>query len=177
MKLGLKNNEVVIVPYDKEWKDEFNKAKTEIIQYTNLKPNLIEHIGSTSIEGIQAKPVIDILIGVDSLTTLDKAFFKNLQNAEFYKLKVERPNEIVCAKFTDETFEIKTHFIHIVEFEKEKWNQMLFFRDYLKTNQDIKEQYENLKVSFFNTSLRGINSYTDYKEQFVQSVFEQMKSK
>lgn len=54
---------------------------------------------------------------------------------------------------------------------------MLFFRDYLKTNQDIKEQYENLKVSFFNTSLRGINSYTDYKEQFVQSVFEQMKSK
>lgn len=49
MKLGLKNNEVVIVPYDKEWKDEFNKAKTEIIQYTNLKPNQIEHIGSTSI--------------------------------------------------------------------------------------------------------------------------------
>jgi len=176
MKLGLKNNEVFIVPYDKEWKEEFNKAKTEIIQYTNLKPNQIEHIGSTSIEGIRAKPIIDVLIGVDSLAKLDKTFFKNLQNAGFYKLKVERPNEIVCAKFTDETFEIKTHFIHIVELKKEKWNQMLFFRDYLNTNQDMKEQYENLKESFFSTNLKGINSYTDYKEQFVQSVFEQMKS-
>ncbi|MBQ0140493.1 MAG: GrpB family protein [Kurthia sp.] len=177
MKLGLKNNEVIIVPYDKEWKEEFNKTKTEIIQHTNLKPNQIEHIGSTSIEGIRAKPILDILIGVDSLTTLDKPFFKDLRNAGFYKLQVERPNEIVCAKFTDETFETKTHFIHIVELENEKWNQMLFFRDYLNNNQDVKEQYENLKESFFSTDLKGINSYTDYKEQFVQSVFEQMKSK
>ena len=177
MKLGLKNNEVVIVPYAPEWKDEFNKAKTEILQTTHLKPNQIEHIGSTSIEGIRAKPIIDLLIGVESLASLDKTFFKNLQSAGFYRLKVERPNEIVCAKFTDETFEIKTHFIHIVELEKEKWNQMLFFRDYLNTNQDMKEQYENLKESFFSTELKGIQSYTDYKEQFVQSVFEQMKSK
>lgn len=177
MKLGLKNNEVVIVPYDKEWKGEFNKTKTQIMQYTNLKPEQIEHIGSTSIEGIRAKPIIDILIGVENLTTLDKPFFKNLQQAGFYKLKVERPNEIVCAKFTDETFEIKTHFIHIVELEKEKWNQMLFFRDYLNANQDMKEQYENLKESFFNTGLKGINSYTDYKEKFVQTIFEQLKNK
>lgn len=177
MKLGLRNNEVIIVPYDKKWKEEFNKTKSEIIQYTNLKPNQIEHIGSTSINGIRAKPIIDILIGVDNLTALDKTFFKALQNAGFYRLKVERPNEIVCAKFTDETFEIKTHFIHLVELEKEKWNQMLFFRNYLNTNQDVKEQYEKLKESFFNTDLEGIHSYTDYKEQFVQSIFERMKSK
>ena len=177
MKLGLKNNEVVIVQYDKGWKEEFNKVKMEIIKYTNLKANQIEHIGSTSIEGIRAKPIIDILIGVDSLTTLDKPFFKDLQNAGFYKLQVERPNEIVCAKFTDDTFETKTHFIHIVELKKEKWNQMLFFRDYLNDNQDVKEQYEDLKESFFSTDLKGINSYTDYKEQFIQSIFEQMKSK
>lgn len=177
MKLGLKNNEVIIVPYDKKWKEEFNKTKTEIIQYTNLKPNQIEHIGSTSFEGIRAKPIIDILIGVDSLAALDKTFFKDLQNTGFYRLKVERPNEIICAKFTDETFETKTHFIHIVELKKEKWYQMLFFRDYLNANQDVKEQYENLKESFFNTDLKGINSYTDYKEQFVLSIFEQMKNK
>ena len=54
---------------------------------------------------------------------------------------------------------------------------MLFFRDYLNANQDIKEQYENLKESFFNTDLKGINSYTDYKEKFVQSIFEQLKNK
>jgi len=177
MKLGLKNNEVIIVPYDKKWNEVFNITKKEIIQYTNLKPNQIEHIGSTSIEGIKAKPIIDILIGVDNLAALDKTFFKDLQNTGFYRLKVERPNEIVCAKFTDETFETKTHFIHIVELKKEKWNQMLFFRDYLNANHDVKEQYENLKKSFFNTDLKGINSYMDYKEQFVLSIFEQMINK
>lgn len=142
MKLGLRNNEVIIVPYDKKWKKEFNKTKSEIIQHTNLKPNQIEHIGSTSINEIRAKPIIDILIGVDNLTALDKTFFKALQNAGFYRLKVERSNEIVCAKFTDKTFEIKTHFIHLVELETEKWNLILEGLQYVLKQLQLEMQFQ-----------------------------------
>ncbi|MGN7477781.1 GrpB family protein [Solibacillus silvestris] len=174
MKLGLKNNEVVIVPYDKRWKDEFIRIRAEIMACANLDASQIEHIGSTAIEGIYAKPVIDILIGVADVRSLEKPFFKELQNAGFYRLKVERPNEIVCAKFVDETFETKTHFIHIVDLHKEKWREMLFFRDYLNAYPAIKQQYENMKKSFLKTGLEGILSYTNYKEAFVQTIFSKM---
>ncbi|AWE07675.1 GrpB family protein [Lysinibacillus sp. 2017] len=175
MRLGLKNGEVKLVPYEENWKDDFNIVKMALLEGTNLREFQIEHVGSTSIEGIQAKPIIDILVGVESLASLDKMFFSNLRKVGFYRLQVERPNEIVCAKFTDESFETKTHYIHIVELNKEKWRQMRFFRDYLNANEDVKQRYQALKNSFFRTDLNGINDYTEYKEPFVQSIFAKME--
>ena len=175
MKLGLTKDEVVLVPFQTEWKSEFEKVKAVLIEYTTLQATQIEHIGSTAINGIQAKPVIDILVGVEHLETLEKSFFKDLQKVGFYRLRVERPEEIVCAKFTDETYETKTHFIHIVEWHGKKWREMLFFRNYLNENESVRLQYEALKTSFFETKLNGINDYTSYKEQFVQSIFAKME--
>lgn len=177
LKLGLKKDEVKLVPFQTDWKAEFEKVKAALIEHTSLQLEQIEHIGSTAINGIQAKPVIDILVGVKHLANLDKPFFKDLQKVGFYRLRVERPEEIVCAKFTDDTFETKTHFIHIVEWQSTKWCQMLFFRDYLNENEDARKQYEELKTSFFKTDLSGINDYTHYKEQFVQSIFAKMEGK
>ena len=175
MKLGLQNDEVLVVPYDDAWKVEFKRIREELLSCTKLTSNQIEHIGSTSIEGIRAKPSIDILVGVKSLEALEKPFFKELEKVGFYRLRVVRPNEIVCAKFLDGTFQVKTHYIHIVLYEGEKWQQLLFFRDFLRSNEDAQTQYEQLKESFFQTGLSGINSYTDYKEKFVQSIFAKMK--
>ncbi|MEK4628560.1 GrpB family protein [Solibacillus sp. FSL R7-0682] len=176
MKLGLKKEEVILVPYEKEWKNEYERVKKEILNYVNLEPNQIEHIGSTAINGMKAKPIIDILIGVEQLEEIDKTFYNGLQQAGFYRLKVERPNEVVCAKFLDESFEVKTHFIHLVEVNKEKWKQLLFFRDYLNANSDAKIQYETIKASFFMTDLKGINAYTDYKEEYVKGIISKMHS-
>lgn len=174
IKLGLKKDEVILVPHEAGWKREFAETKEKILNHTSLQPHQIEHIGSTSIEGIHAKPVIDIVIGVENLDSLDKAFFTGLKEAGFYRLQVDRPDEIVCAKFTDTTFEMKTHFVHLVELNKKKWHQMRFFRDYLNANEAAKKEYEMLKDAFFKTGKEGINEYTNYKEQFVQSIFMKM---
>ncbi|MCM3720957.1 GrpB family protein [Solibacillus isronensis] len=174
MKLGLKKDEVILVPYEASWKREFAETKEKILKHTSLQPYQIEHIGSTSIEGIAAKPVIDLVIGIENLDSPDKELFKGLREAGFYRLQVERPNEIICAKFTDATFEMKTHFIHIVQFNEKKWHQMRFFRDYLNAHIEAKKEYEELKEAFFNTGLHGINEYTQYKEQFVQSIFRKL---
>ena len=175
MKLGLNKDEVVLVPFQTEWQAEFEKVKVALLEHTTLQPTQIEHIGSTAINGILAKPVIDILVGVEHFATLDKLFFKDLLKVGFYRLRVDRPEEIVCAKFTDDTFETKTHFIHIVEYRGKKWSQMLFFRDYLNENEGARNQYKALKTSFFETDLSGITDYTNYKEQFVQSIFAKME--
>ncbi|GIN86252.1 hypothetical protein J6TS2_26380 [Heyndrickxia sporothermodurans] len=100
MKLGLKNNEVKIVPYTSDWHEEFLKVKKEISKSTHIEENQIEHIGSTAIKDMQAKPIIDVMVAVDDLDAKDPSIIKGLKAIGFLRLKVERPNEIVLAKLS-----------------------------------------------------------------------------
>src|SRR5699024_12871693 len=91
----------------------------------------IEHIGSTYIKDMMDKPIIDIVIGVNDITNIERNDFRGLKKTGFLRRKVERPNEIVLAKFTDDTYKEKTHFIHLVDYNKDLWKNFIFFRDYL----------------------------------------------
>ncbi len=173
MELGLKRDEVRLVEYTDEWNEEFIRIKKELVNYTELDADRIEHIGSTAIRGMSAKPVIDILIGVDNYGKLNKSFFKALQRSGFLRLKVERDGEIVLAKFTDETYMEKTHFVHLVNYKDEIWNHLIFFRDYLNTHESARKDYLEIKEKYLSMSSRGINEYTDYKESFVHEILEQ----
>lgn len=57
-------------------------------------------------------------MGVDDIENVDNAIFHGLKEAGFLRLRIQRPNEIVLSKFTDETYEEKTHFIHLVDYNK-----------------------------------------------------------
>ncbi|MDI2586201.1 GrpB family protein [Psychrobacillus sp. NEAU-3TGS] len=172
MKLGLKNNEVRIVPFDVEWKIEFSNVKREIQSVLEIDENHIEHIGSTAIEGISAKPIIDILLGVDDIHKIDKEMERKLRVIGFYRLRVVRPNEVVFAKFEDETFDVKTHYIHAVAFKEELWENLIFFRDYLNEHNNEKMEYANIKEDYLRqNNPTDINEYTDFKEEFVKKIF------
>lgn len=170
MELGLKRNEVKLVEYDQNWEIEFNETKKSIIKYTNLYEDEIQHIGSTAIHGMMAKPVIDILIGLNSLDSIDNCFFDQLQKTGFYRLKVQREHEIILAKFKDDYFETKTHFIHLVEKNGKNWNDLIFFRNYLRGHADAQETYRSLKQQYVMKKQTGISEYTSYKEKFVIQV-------
>ncbi len=172
VKLGLKSDEVRLVDYTPEWNEEFIRVKQEIVENTNLDENRIQHIGSTAIKGMSAKPIIDILVGVDDLDKVDKPLFKDFYKAGFLRLKVERPGEIVLAKFIDDTYEEKTHYIHLVEYQKELWNNLIFFRDYLNSDETARKHYLEIKLEYLKKSSTGVNEYTDFKEEFVKDVFK-----
>lgn len=171
MELGLERNKVKLVPYDKDWKKEFEKIKEIIHNSTGIENDKIEHIGSTAIKNIMAKPLIDILVGVENISCIDPDLIKKLKQIGFYKLKVEMQNEIVFAKFTDDTFNKKTHFIHLVNYDGEIWKNLIFFRDYLNYDESSREAYENIKKKFVEIQSVGIEEYTDSKEEFVKYIF------
>ena len=175
MNLGLKNNEVRLVEYSPKWRGEFERSKNLILDHTHIPENRIEHIGSTSIIGMSAKPIIDIIIGVDDLEKVDKTLFKELEKAGFFRLKVNRPNEIVLAKFLDESYKVKTHFIHLVEYKKDLWHNLIFFRDYLNSNKEDREKYLDIKKKYVSKSSTGIIDYTNYKENFVKEIYKKRK--
>lgn len=171
MKLGLSKDEVRLVPYDNEWKNEFLRMKREIINHTNLNDACIQHIGSTSIVSIMTKPILDIVVGVDDINDVDKKIISRLKKAGFLRLAVERPAEIVFAKFVDDTYQVKTHFIHLVDYNKELWNNLIFFRDYLNSNEAERNEYQNLKMDYVKSNTGGIGDYTDHKKEFVNRIY------
>ncbi|GKV70119.1 hypothetical protein NCCP2716_26170 [Sporosarcina sp. NCCP-2716] len=176
MNLGLKKNQVRLADYTPEWSDEFLKVKRELLECTDLEEARIEHIGSTAITGMPAKPIIDIVVGVDNLENVAPALVKGFGEAGFLRLKVKRPGEIVFAKFTDDTYEEKTHFLHLVGYQKELWNNLLFFRDHLNAHEDARQQYLQVKLDYLRTSTTGITEYTNFKEAFVREIFARRES-
>lgn len=173
MELGLEPNEVRIVDYTIEWTDEFEKVKQGLIDSTGLAEERIEHIGSTAIHEMPAKPVIDILVGIDDLDSVEQSLFQCFGKKGFLRLKVERSGEIVLAKFKDDSYQVKTHFIHLVEYRKQLWNNLMFFRDYLNENEEARRQYLNIKEEFLNNKSEGILEYTDFKEAFVKRIISE----
>ncbi|MBO0992757.1 GrpB family protein [Bacillus sp. SD088] len=172
MKLGLKRGEVRLVAHTVEWKEEFHRVKQVILHSTPIHESRIEHIGSTAIKGIVAKPILDLAVGVDDIEKPDKEILQGLKISGFLRLRVQRPNEIVLAKYTSETYEEKTHIIHLVDYNKELWKNLIFFRNYLNENKIAREQYRDLKKKFLEENNSGINEYTNYKEQFARGIVE-----
>ena len=153
-----------------EWQEEFLRVKKDMIHATHIQQDRIEHIGSTAIKGIVAKPILDLLVGVDDIENVEKNIFQGLKKVGFLRLRVQRPDEIILAKFKDDTYEIKTHYIHMVEYNKDLWRSLIFFRDYLNTHQAAREEYQQLKMQFTKQNKSGIDDYTNYKERFVKEI-------
>lgn len=170
MRLGLKRNEVRLVEHHNSWQEEFKKIKDVLLKQTSLDESQIQHIGSTAIIDIKAKPILDLLVGIPSFDGDLVKLEKELRSADFYRLKVERPNEIVFAKFSDDSFEEKTHYIHLVKIDGELWYDLIFFRDYLNKDAKARKEYEQIKLDFTNEKKEGIEEYTNLKESFVKEI-------
>ena len=95
---------------------EFERVKESVLHVLNVHESQIEHIGSTSIEGIKAKPIIDILLGVENLDGINRDFEKALHSIGFYRLRVEGKMKLFLRNLLTKDLKMKTHFIHAVTF-------------------------------------------------------------
>lgn len=172
MKLGLERDEVRILPYDKSWKYEFQNTKNNIKSIINISDKRIEHIGSTAIYKMDSKPIVDIVLGVDSFDSVNKEFEKDLYKIGFLRLKIEKDNEIIFAKFKDEDYKIRTHYLHILIYKDKLWQDFIKFRDILNSQKDLKEEYRNIKLNYSKNKNYGIVDYTNSKKDFVKKVLE-----
>lgn len=173
MILGLVQGEIQLVEPQVGWQEEFQKTRQEIHEATSLEFNRIEHIGSTSIQGIKAKPMIDIALGVNDMHQVSVELLKSLKSIHFYRLQVVLENEIVLAKFLDNgKLDTKTHIIHLVTYKGQKWNDFITFRDQLNASESLAKEYEALKMSYLMKGTGDMNDYTKYKEEFVKQIVE-----
>jgi GrpB-like predicted nucleotidyltransferase (UPF0157 family) len=138
-----------------------------------LDPQLVvglEHFGSTAIPGLSAKPIIDILIAVRSLSEARLSFVAPLRRLD-YVYWADNPK-------TDRMFFVKgmppygvrrTHHVHVTETSGEMW-QRLSFRDYLRKNPEEARRYELLKRELADRHKNDREAYTAAKDHFIDEI-------
>src|SRR5690606_24934039 len=128
------------------WKQSFQEESIKLQNIIGDHIEGIEHIGSTAINGMEAKPIVDILIGVKHLSDTSRFNFEVLKQEDYYRLKANVKEKMVMAKFFDLTDQVKTHILHVVEINGDWWKQHIFFRDYLNANPEAAAEYAKLKT-------------------------------
>lgn len=176
--------------YNPNWQQSFEQIKIELASIIGVLNPRIEHIGSTSIEGLLAKPIIDILIGLENENDLEKVAeplikqgycYYELYNTSmpyrrfFTKHKTDNHNTPSIIKVdkdtprsTEEHNQRLAH-IHILPYGSEHWTRHIAFRDYLRTHPNVKEAYQNLKNNLSDKEWKDGNDYNDAKDSFIKT--------
>ncbi|CAH0231999.1 Dephospho-CoA kinase [Peribacillus sp. Bi96] len=130
---------IKIEDYKPEWVSEFEQEKARIMEALKNYPLFVEHIGSTSVEGLGAKPILDIMAGVHHLDEVDM-FIEPLQSIGYvFVAHKEFPERRF---FRKGQWRAGTHHLHFYKYGSEQWKNQLSFRDYLRTHPNVRNQHQ-----------------------------------
>lgn len=170
---------VDIEPYNPKWPQ---MAQVEIDKVKSVFPPSaildIQHVGSTAILGLSAKPILDIQIAVSSLETMKLMAVPILQKLGYdYWDSNPDPNRMFFVKGMPPYGEKRTHHVHIFEHHSEHWCNKLIFRDYLRLHPALAKEYEQLKMILAQEHIYDREKYTDEKLEFVNKILQMAKDK
>jgi GrpB-like predicted nucleotidyltransferase (UPF0157 family) len=172
----VRRDPIVIQPHDPRWAQDFD------IQRAALEPVLagwlvapVEHIGSTSVPGLPAKPIIDMLAVIDDYAGFAPAL-----------PELERVGWVHAPEPGDEDdrkwsvcfpgVEYRTHHLHVVEHDSDSWRDWLLFRDYLRTHVDAAEQYAALKRELAAADRNDRVRYRSGKAPLIDELMDQARA-
>ena len=168
-----------IVPYDCSWPTLFEAEAAHIQEAMGSLASRIEHVGSTSVPGLAAKPVIDIQISVSQLETLGM-YAEPLAQLGYGHVSFGPSVDLVYPFFQKPTEWPSTHHVHLCVRGSEHELRHLAFRDYLRRHPTVAAEYVDLKRSLAavhdGSTLESRERYSLSKTQFVSSVLERARS-
>ncbi len=163
--IGLARGTVSLVDYDDSWPHEFASEQDNLATHIGGLP--IEHIGSTAVPRLAAKPIIDLMIGVRDIAQAAELVTTLVPLGYHYMPERVTSDEIFMPK-GDEI--LRTHYLHIVPMASQRWRDTLAFRDYLRTHADARTEYARLKRQLTDAYADDRYTYTEQKSDFIRSV-------
>ena len=165
--LGLPSNTVALKPYDPAWVDTFETEQEALDVALGALVLDIQHVGSTSIPGMPAKPILDIGIAVLDFEEA-KACIQPLERLGYtYRGEFGIPKRHYFVKG-----EPCTHHLHMQEVTSIGWVNLILFRDYLIQHPEMAEAYKELKFDLASRHPDDREAYLDAKGPFIQRVLE-----
>lgn len=163
------NRPIHVVAYDPTWPLLYEEEKRRLCVVLGERVVQIEHIGSTAIPGLTAKPVIDIAIGIRQLAQAPECItiLRRLGYMYVPELEVALPERRFL--WAERTAEQRYH-LHVTEPHGPIWEQPLAFRDYLRTHPDAAAMYGRLKSTLAVQAGSDIGAYVQGKTEFVHQI-------
>ncbi len=162
---GVEKREIRILDYDPDWPKQFETHAKIIADALGNSALRIEHIGSTSVPGLAAKPIIDILVAVQD--SADESAYLPRLEAAGYVLRVREPDWNEHRMFR--TREKDVH-IHIYSTGCPEIQRNLTFRDRLRRNTDDRHRYEQTKRELAAKDWPDMNAYAQAKTEVIESI-------
>lgn len=163
--LGLKHNQNLLVAHDPRWAAEFEVERTRLVGALGTTARAIEHCGSTSVAGLPAKPILDILVGVSPLADWINCHDPLLALGYDYAEHAGVPGHHIFGRGRDRSE--RTHLVHVVELGGESWVSNLAFRDALRTDGQLRDRYLALKTEAVAAAPEGRVAYNAQKQVFI----------
>ncbi len=163
---------VIVVDYDPNWPQAFDREHKRIVAALANVAGVtgIDHVGSTAVPGLAAKPIIDIMIGVRKLADGEQCIEPLEALGYEYKGEQGIPGRLYFGKG-----EPRTHHLHMVKHGCDFWERHLLFRDLLREQPDLRDEYAALKRALAERYRTDREGYTEAKTPFIQSALAQNK--
>jgi GrpB-like predicted nucleotidyltransferase (UPF0157 family) len=159
------NSTVHLVPYDPRWPSEFARLADSIRRTLGDKALLLEHVGSTSVPGLSAKPIIDIVLAVAN--SADESSYVPSLEAQGFVLRIREPDwfehRLFKTPHTDGN-------LHVFSEGSEELGRMLAFRDWLRLHEEERRGYEKTKRALAARTWKHVQDYADAKSETVQEI-------
>ena len=159
---GPEGLEVGLVGYDTRWAEVYRLHRRRILDALAAVDVDVEHIGSTSVPGLAAKPIVDILVAVTDITA-EEDYLDGLLAAG-YELRVREPGHRLLRTPTRDVH------VHVYERGDAAVDEYLLFRDHLRTHGDDRVLYESVKRDLLSRQWNDMNDYADAKTDVILGI-------
>ena len=156
---------IFLVPHDDRWKDSFNEIEETLTGLLADQPIVrISHIGSTAIQRIWAKNIVDVMVEIPQNVDM-KDMARILEQNGFIIMSAEADRISLNKGYTENGFADKVYHIHL---RYAGDNDELYFRDYLNEHSDVAKEYEALKLRLWKQYEHNRDAYTNAKTDFIK---------
>ncbi len=162
---------IFLVPHKEVWKKQYEEMEALLRKTFSQQDIRISHIGSTAIDNIYAKDIIDILMEVDDSTDL-RDVARKAENIGFIRMSESEKRISLNYGYTPDGFAEKVYHLHL---RHKGDNDEIYFRDYLNAHPDIAIAYEKLKLDLWKKFEHDRDGYTEAKSDFIRRWTEEAK--
>ena len=166
----MRTRKVVVLPYDVAWQSAFEKIKGEIKEAIGDLIIGIEHIGSTSVEGMSAKPCIDIDIIIKDYTAF-ATLVESLRGIGYIHEGDLGIKDREAFKYANKPH-LMTHHLYVCPRDSEELHRHIAFRDFLRKNPEAVKKYSRVKETAAQLFPDSIDQYIEYKSPCIEELYK-----
>lgn len=169
--IGLAMGTVKVVPYDADWPTLFQAEKEGLLRVLQplAAPAQIEHVGSTAVRGLPAKPIVDVVIGFRGMGDLRRGLALLAQSGRQYVKGANQPGMLFMAK--GEPGQRSFHY-HLVLHGTPAWRKLIVFRDYLRRHPGAATEYGELKLRLAERYGESRQDYSTSKKPILRAIMQ-----